>query len=99
MLAHLKCWKALFAAATHCVISVSKVRSEVKTLSKYFPGEETLWGGTSGAEDFPVVLNPLPSLLLLTPLLKVAVHSQLFNPVKGGTHLVKTDPGMLAALT
>ena len=32
MLARLSCWKALFAAPTGCVISASKVQSEVKTL-------------------------------------------------------------------
>lgn len=33
ILACLTCWKALFAAATLCVISVSKVQSEAKMLS------------------------------------------------------------------
>ena len=32
MLTRLSCWKALFAAVTRCVISASKVQSEVKTL-------------------------------------------------------------------
>ncbi len=32
MLAHVSCWNALFATATRCVISASKVQSEVKTI-------------------------------------------------------------------
>ena len=35
MLTRLSCWKALFAAVTRCVISASKVQSEVKTLGLY----------------------------------------------------------------
>ncbi len=42
MLAHLTCWKALFAAATRCVISASQVQSEAKTLPKY-----SKWDATS----------------------------------------------------
>ncbi len=41
MLTRLSCWKALFAAVTRCVISVSKVQSELKTLPKYLNWETT----------------------------------------------------------
>ena len=44
MLARLSCWKALFAAATQCVISASKVQSEVKTLPKYLTWDTTSSG-------------------------------------------------------
>ncbi len=44
MLARLSCWKALFAAATRCVISASKVQSEVKTLPKYLKWDTTSSG-------------------------------------------------------
>ena len=42
MLARLSCWKALFAAATRCVISALKVQSELKTLFKYLKCETPL---------------------------------------------------------
>ena len=41
MLACLSCWKALIAAVTQCVISESKVQSDVKTLPKYLNWETT----------------------------------------------------------
>ncbi len=41
MLTRLSRWKALFAAVTRCVISASKVQTELKTLPKYLNWETT----------------------------------------------------------
>ena len=42
MLTCLSCWKALFAAATLCLISASNVQSEVKMLPKYLSRDTTV---------------------------------------------------------